>query len=115
MGMNEFFNQGDKEREMSLPISFLCDRFKVNVHSGQVGFINFVIRPWFTKFGRLLVEESHNKLFLQLLNENLQYMQERAKQTREAQEEIKKNEKLQSEEIVHEDVEEKNGNECNDK
>merc|ERR1712228_445211 len=89
--MNEFFNQGDKERELNIePISFLCDRFKVNIHSGQVGFINFVIRPWFTKFGRLLAEESHNKLFLHLLNENLKYMQERAKQTKDAQEEIKK-------------------------
>merc|ERR1712228_405745 len=94
--MNEFFNQGDKERELNIePISFLCDRFKVNIHSGQVGFINFVIRPWFTKFGRLLAEESHNKLFLHLLNENLKYMQERAKQTKDAQEEIKKNEKQQ--------------------
>ena len=94
--MNEFFNQGDKERELGIePISFLCDRFKVNIHSGQVGFINFVIRPWFTKFGRLLNEDSHNKLFLHLLNENLKYMQERAKQTKDAQEEIKKNEKQQ--------------------
>merc|ERR1711997_225446 len=93
--MNEFFNQGDKERDLNIPISFLCDRFKVNIHSGQVGFINFVIRPWFAKFGRLLAEESHNKLFLHLLNENLKYMQERAKQTKEAQEEIEKNEKLQ--------------------
>merc|ERR1719251_328676 len=80
---------------MDLPISFLCDRFKVNIHSGQVGFINFVIRPWFQKFGRLLSEETHNKLFLHLLNENLLYMQERAKQTKEAQEEIGKNEKQQ--------------------
>merc|ERR1712130_254604 len=94
--MNEFFNQGDKERELNIsPISFLCDRFKVNIHSGQVGFINFVIRPWFTKFGRLLSEDSHNKLFLNLLNENLKYMQERAKQTKDAQDEIKKNEKQQ--------------------
>merc|ERR1719445_2383870 len=43
--MNEFFKQGDKERALGIePISFLCDRFKVNIHSGQVGFINFVIR-----------------------------------------------------------------------
>merc|ERR1719245_1289969 len=90
--MNEFFKQGDKERALGIePISFLCDRFKVNIHSGQVGFINFVIRPWFMKFGRLLYEDSHNKLFLNLLNENLKYMQERANQTKDAQEEIKKN------------------------
>ena len=90
--MNEFFNQGDKERKLGIkPISFLCDRFKVNIHSGQVGFINFVIRPWFNKFGRLLYEDTHNKLFLNLLNENLKYMQQRANQTKDAQEEIEKN------------------------
>jgi len=93
--MNEFFNQGDKERELGIePISFLCDRFKVNIHSGQVGFINFVIRPWFVKLGKLMHEDTHNKLFLDLLNENLKYMQERANQTKDAQDEIKKNEHM---------------------
>merc|ERR1719361_155790 len=92
--MNEFFKQGDKERKLGIePISFLCDRFKVNIHSGQVGFINFVIRPWFVKFGRLLREDSHNTLFLEHLNENLEYMQQRAEKTKEAQEEIKLREK----------------------
>eukprot|EP01083_Nonionella_stella_P011771 33392_1 len=93
--MEEFFNQGDKERELGIePITFLCDRFKVNIHSGQVGFINFVIRPWFIKFGRLLYEDTHNQLFLALLNDNLVYMQERANQTKDAQEEIKKQEEV---------------------
>merc|ERR1719245_2833916 len=97
--MNEFFKQGDKERALGIePISFLCDRFKVNIHSGQVGFINFVIRPWFIKFGRLLREDSHNTLFLELLAENLEYMQERANQTKEAQEEIKQKEQEQQQE-----------------
>jgi len=90
--MNEFFKQGDKERERGLPISFLCDRVKVNIHSGQVGFINFVIRPWFTKFGMLLKEDSHNKLWLQHLNENLKYMHDQANVTKLAQEEIQKKE-----------------------
>merc|ERR1719242_1124834 len=90
--MNEFFKQGDKERERGLPISFLCDRVKVNIHSGQVGFINFVIRPWFTKFGMLLKEDTHNKLWLQHLNENLKYMHDQANVTKLAQEEIEKKE-----------------------
>jgi len=88
--MKEFFEQGDKERALGLPISFLCDRMKVNIHAGQVGFINFVIRPWFKKFGMLLKEESHNKLWLEHLNENLQFMQDRANVTKKAQEEIQR-------------------------
>ena len=38
--MNEFWNQGDKEKELGLPVSFLCDRDNVNVPKSQVGFIN---------------------------------------------------------------------------
>jgi len=38
--MNEFWNQGDKEKELGLPVSFLCDRNDVNVPKSQVGFIN---------------------------------------------------------------------------
>ena len=88
--MNEFFKQGDKERERGIPISFLCDRFKVNIHAGQVGFINFVVRPWFTKFGMLLKEDTHNKLWLDLLEKNQKYMEERANVTKVAQEEIQR-------------------------
>jgi len=108
--MNEFFAQGDKERALGIPISFLCDRVKVNIHSGQVGFINFVIRPWFVKFGRLLREDSHNTLFLELLNENLEYMQERAEKTKEAQKIIEDQEKeLEHEQESEADAEAVNG------
>ena len=35
----EFWDQGDKERERGLPISFLCDRNKVDIPSSQIGFL----------------------------------------------------------------------------
>jgi hypothetical protein len=37
----EFFVQGDKEKEMGLPVSMLCDREKTAVPESQVFFINF--------------------------------------------------------------------------
>ena len=37
---NEFWNQGDKEKELGLPISFLCDREDIDVPKSQVSFIN---------------------------------------------------------------------------
>jgi hypothetical protein len=33
----EFFQQGDKERELGIPISNLCDRYTVNVGLSQIG------------------------------------------------------------------------------
>ena len=43
----EFHFQGDKEKSLGLPISFLCDRTTSNVPKSQIGFINFVITPTF--------------------------------------------------------------------
>ena len=43
--MNEFWNQGDEEKKLGLPISFLCDREKVNVPNAQQGFITGIILP----------------------------------------------------------------------
>lgn len=37
----EFFAQGDKEKEMGLPISMLCDREKTTIPDTQVFFIGF--------------------------------------------------------------------------
>lgn len=41
----EFFNQGDEERKLGLPISLLCDRNTTNIPKSQIGFINFAVKP----------------------------------------------------------------------
>jgi len=43
--MHEFFSQGDKEREIGIPIQPLNDRTKVNILQSQLGFIEFVVSP----------------------------------------------------------------------
>ena len=43
----EFWLQGDKERSMNLPISFLCDRENINVPNSQVGFTKGFVIPTF--------------------------------------------------------------------
>lgn len=45
--MEEFFQQGDQEKEMALPVSMLCDRGNVELPKSQCGFIQFVVRPIF--------------------------------------------------------------------
>ena len=44
---NEFWLQGDKEKELNLPVSFLCDRVGSDIPSSQVGFISGFILPTF--------------------------------------------------------------------
>ena len=42
----EFFNQGDLEKQQNLPVSLLCDRSTTNINKAQVGFINFIVMPF---------------------------------------------------------------------
>lgn len=50
----EFFSQGDREKEEGLPVSFLMDRDKPGVTKTQVGFFDFVVLPFFRTFASLL-------------------------------------------------------------
>ena len=43
----EFWLQGDKEKSMNLPVSFLCDRSSYNIPQSQIGFIKGFIIPTF--------------------------------------------------------------------
>lgn len=43
----EFFGQGDLEKEIGLPISVLCDRQSITIEKSQIGFINFIVKPIF--------------------------------------------------------------------
>ncbi|KAM5181055.1 dual specificity calcium/calmodulin-dependent 3',5'-cyclic nucleotide phosphodiesterase 1B [Mantella aurantiaca] len=46
--MEEFFRQGDKEAELGLPFSPLCDRKATLVAQSQIGFIEFIVDPTFS-------------------------------------------------------------------
>uniref|UniRef100_A0A8C9WVU7 Phosphodiesterase n=1 Tax=Sander lucioperca TaxID=283035 RepID=A0A8C9WVU7_SANLU len=46
--MEEFFQQGDKEVELGLPFSPLCDRKATMIAQSQIGFIDFIVEPTFS-------------------------------------------------------------------
>eukprot|EP00727_Mastigamoeba_balamuthi_P011282 m51a1_g6777 putative camp-specific 3 -cyclic phosphodiesterase (709) ;mRNA; f:127105-129811 len=50
----EFFLQGDRERELGLPVSAFMDRTQTNVAKSQIGFIDFVGLPLFESMCTLL-------------------------------------------------------------
>nr|CAD7573159.1 unnamed protein product [Timema californicum] len=50
----EFFRQGDYERQLNLPVTSLCDRHSTSIPKIQAGFLRFVVTP--------LVEEWHRFL-----------------------------------------------------
>jgi hypothetical protein len=45
--IEEFFAQGDEERRLGIPVQFLNDRDKLNKPNSQIGFIEFMIAPFF--------------------------------------------------------------------
>lgn len=56
----EFWNQGDEERSLGLPISMLCDRTEglASIPKGQLGFVNFMVKPLFVSVSQLIPEVS---------------------------------------------------------
>ena len=49
-----FIFQGDRERSLGLDISMLCDRKTTNVGRSQIGFIDFVVLPYFEALASFL-------------------------------------------------------------
>ena len=68
--VEEFYQQGDKEKELGLNCS--CDRNKVSLFKSQLGFIDFVEKPFYGLFVKLFPK-------LNFLEENLNKNRERIK------------------------------------
>lgn len=75
----EFFSQGDRERELHMSVSPLCDRSQPALGKGQKAFIDFVVKPLFESFCELFPAAS---LTMETMMENRRRWEElEAKQT----------------------------------
>ena len=54
VSINFPLSTGDKEKELGLPISPLCDRDTVKKVDSQIGFLKFVVRPTYLLLGAIL-------------------------------------------------------------
>ena len=52
--MQEFWAQGDRERNLGLPVTYMMDRYSLNVAKSQVGFIDVIVAPVFDAFRGIL-------------------------------------------------------------
>ncbi|KAL3785767.1 hypothetical protein ACHAWO_009726 [Cyclotella atomus] len=75
--LEEFFQQGDKEREMGVPISPNCDRNTTKRPDSQVGFIKFVVGPAYKVLGEII--PGVNQHVLPVIESNLVYWDEEKK------------------------------------
>ncbi|XP_076027542.1 dual specificity calcium/calmodulin-dependent 3',5'-cyclic nucleotide phosphodiesterase 1A [Genypterus blacodes] len=52
--LEEFFRQGDREANLGLPFSPLCDRKSTMVAQSQIGFIDFIVEPTFSVLSEMI-------------------------------------------------------------
>jgi len=82
--MEEFFCQGEKEKELNMSVSAFMDREKMKNQKGicQEGFLNFIVLPLYKAWVGIFDDSS---LLLSMLENNYQYWNELAEQERVAQ------------------------------
>ncbi|XP_055384877.1 cAMP-specific 3',5'-cyclic phosphodiesterase isoform X2 [Condylostylus longicornis] len=71
--MEEFFLQGDKERDNGMDISPMCDRHNATIEKSQVGFIDYIVHPLWETWGDLVHPDAQD--ILDTLEENRDYYQ----------------------------------------
>jgi hypothetical protein len=71
--MAEFYDQGDREKELSIPVSNMMDRDRPNMPKAQEGFINYIVRPLFECLAQF---DTEFKCLLDNVNANRDYWRE---------------------------------------
>uniref|UniRef100_A0A3P8QCM8 Phosphodiesterase n=1 Tax=Astatotilapia calliptera TaxID=8154 RepID=A0A3P8QCM8_ASTCA len=71
--MQEFFRQGDKERERGMEISPMCDKHTASVEKSQVGFIDYIVHPLWETWGDLVHPDAQE--ILDTLEDNRDWYQ----------------------------------------
>lgn len=98
----EFFRQGDYERQLNLPVTSLCDRYSTSVPKIQVGFFKFVVSPLFDEWHRFLGSKLSTKMMYYLKNNQAQWEKRVAAElAEETRTEISDAEALDEDESVH--------------
>eukprot|EP00933_Yihiella_yeosuensis_P037228 TRINITY_DN31102_c0_g1_i1.p1 TRINITY_DN31102_c0_g1~~TRINITY_DN31102_c0_g1_i1.p1 ORF type:complete len:540 (+),score=101.03 TRINITY_DN31102_c0_g1_i1:36-1655(+) len=74
--LSEFWAQGDEERRLGIQVSPLCDRASgmAGIPQGQIGFINFIVKPLFTDLQTCIPEVS---TALTQLDRNIEFWQKK--------------------------------------
>ncbi|VDI78483.1 cAMP-specific phosphodiesterase 4 [Mytilus galloprovincialis] len=71
--MEEFFQQGDKERERGMDISPMCDRHNSTIEKSQVGFIDYIVHPLWETWADLVFPDAQE--ILDTLEDNRDWYQ----------------------------------------
>ncbi|XP_058465684.1 uncharacterized protein LOC131439090 isoform X2 [Malaya genurostris] len=100
----EFFRQGDYERQLNLPVTSLCDRQSTSVPKIQTGFFKFVVTPLLDEWHRFLKTDlSHSMMYHLKFNQTQWECKLQAEINEETRTEISDAELLEEEDIGESD------------
>ncbi|XP_069780553.1 3',5'-cyclic-AMP phosphodiesterase 4D isoform X1 [Narcine bancroftii] len=71
--MEEFFRQGDRERERGMEISPMCDERNASIEKSQVGFIDYIVHPLWETWADLVHPDAQD--MLDTLEDNREWYQ----------------------------------------
>uniref|UniRef100_A0A8C4ZP52 Phosphodiesterase n=1 Tax=Gadus morhua TaxID=8049 RepID=A0A8C4ZP52_GADMO len=71
--MEEFFHQGDRERQRGMEISPMCDKHTASVERTQVGFIDYIVHPLWETWADLVHPDAQD--ILDTLEDNRNWYQ----------------------------------------
>ncbi|KAK6027533.1 3'5'-cyclic nucleotide phosphodiesterase [Ostertagia ostertagi] len=69
------WRQGDREKELGIEVSPMCDRGNVTIEKSQVGFIDYIVHPLYETWADLVYPDAQN--ILDQLEENREWYQSR--------------------------------------
>ena len=75
----EFFHQGDLEKEKGLPVSMYCDRNNTDIPKSQAGFIKNICLPLYETWGNYLKTENVHRNCIEQLKINLRKWEDKDK------------------------------------
>ncbi|EPZ31742.1 HD-domain/PDEase-like protein [Rozella allomycis CSF55] len=76
--LDEFFQQGDKEKKLGIPVSMFMDRQSTNMAKCQLGFIDYIVLPLYEAWDLYMVENGDHR-YLDNIHSNRDYWEEEIK------------------------------------
>lgn len=75
--IQEFFEQGDMEKELEMPVSMYCDRETTDISKSQAGFLQNIVIPIYSTFNNILHSIEIENCCLAQLKRNKTYWSSR--------------------------------------
>ena len=98
--IQEFFDQGDKEKELGMPVSMYCDRETTDISKSQAGFLNNVVLPVYCALSAILRSGDIDLHCVAQIKKNKSFWSDRRSLTKNQTVMIKKQQEIKQKEYL---------------